>query len=88
MAPDGVRQPAEAPFFMLRELLKDRFKLVVHAEAREGPTYELLVSRDDRRRELQLRPAETDCAKLDPAGPPPAGWLLRRNTNGDWAPHW
>lgn len=70
VARDGVRQPAEAPFLMLRELLKDRFKLVVHTETREGPTYELMVSRDDRRG-LQLRPAETDCAKLDPAAPPP-----------------
>jgi uncharacterized protein (TIGR03435 family) len=73
IGPDGVRQSPEAPFLMLRELLKDRFKLVVHTEAREGPTYELLMARDDRRRGPQLRPPETDCAKLDPAGPPPPG---------------
>jgi len=73
IGPDGVRQPPDAPFLMLRELLKDRFKLVVHLEAREGPTYELMMARDDRRRGPQLRSPETDCAKLDPTGPPPPG---------------
>ena len=58
---------------MLRELLKDRFKLVVHTEAREGPTYELMIARDDRRTGPRLRSPETDCAKLDPTGPPPPG---------------
>jgi uncharacterized protein (TIGR03435 family) len=73
IGPDGVRQPPQTPFLMLRELLKDRFKLVVHTEAREGPIYELAMARDDSRRGPQLRPPETDCAKLDPAGPPPPG---------------
>jgi uncharacterized protein (TIGR03435 family) len=73
IGPDGVRQPPDAPFLMLRALLTDRFKLVAHIEAREGPTYELMMARDDRRRGPQLRPPETDCAKLDPAGPPPPG---------------
>jgi len=73
IGPDGARQPPEAPFLMLRELLKDRFKLVVHTETREGPTYALMMARDDRRRGPQLRPPETDCAKLDLAGPPPPG---------------
>jgi len=71
--PDGARQPPEAPFVMLRELLKDRFKLVAHTEAREGPIYELLMVRADRRQGPQLRAPQTDCAKLDPAGPPPPG---------------
>ena len=73
IGPDGVRQPPEAPFLMLRELLKDRFKLVVHTEARGGPIYELMMARDDKRRGPQLRAPETDCATLDPAGPPPPG---------------
>jgi uncharacterized protein (TIGR03435 family) len=73
IGPDGVRQPPDAPFLMLRELLKDRFKLVVHTEAREGPTYELMMARDDKRNGPQLRAPGTDCAKLDPAGPPPPG---------------
>jgi len=71
--PDGARQPPEAPFVMLRELLKDRFKLVVHTEARDGPTYDLMLVREDRKTGPQLRAPETDCAKLDPAGPPPPG---------------
>jgi uncharacterized protein (TIGR03435 family) len=71
--PDGVRQPSETPFVMLRELLRDRFKLVVHTEGREGPIYELVMARNDSRKGPQLRPPATDCAKLDPAGPPPPG---------------
>jgi len=71
--PDGIRQPSETPFLMLRELLKDRFKLVTHTEAREGPIYELVIARDDGRRGVQLRPPATDCAKVDPTGPPPPG---------------
>jgi uncharacterized protein (TIGR03435 family) len=69
--PNGVRQPSETPFLMLRELLKERFRLVVHAETREGPIYELVMARDDSRQGPQLRPPATDCSKLDPAGPPP-----------------
>jgi uncharacterized protein (TIGR03435 family) len=73
IGPNGVRQPSETPFVMLRERLRDRFKLVVHTESREGPIYELVMARDDGRRGTQLRPPATDCAKLDPAGPPPPG---------------
>jgi uncharacterized protein (TIGR03435 family) len=71
--PNGVRQPSETPFVMLRGLLNDRFKLAVHTESREGPIYELVMARDDSRNGPQLRPPATDCAKLDPAGPPPPG---------------
>jgi uncharacterized protein (TIGR03435 family) len=73
VGPNGARQPSETPFMMLRQLLQDRFKLVVHSQARQGPIYELVMARDDGRRGPQLRPPATDCAKLDPAGPPPPG---------------
>jgi uncharacterized protein (TIGR03435 family) len=82
LGPNGVRQPSEAPFLMLRALLKDRFKLVAHTETREGPIYEL-VSRDEGRRGPQLRPAATDCAKLDPAGPPPPAGFCGGVRTGD-----
>lgn len=72
IGPDGARQPPEAPFVMLRELLKDRFKLVAHTETRDGPIYELVMARN-KLKGPRLRPAEIDCAKLDPGGPPPPG---------------
>ena len=33
--------------FMMQSLLRDRFKLVFHAEKRELPTYALVVARSD-----------------------------------------
>jgi uncharacterized protein (TIGR03435 family) len=47
---------------MLRTLLADRFKLVVHTETRQLPIYELVLARPDGARGPQLRPATEDCA--------------------------
>jgi uncharacterized protein (TIGR03435 family) len=46
---------------MLRALLADRFKLVVHTETRELPIYALVLARDDRRLGARIRPAAADC---------------------------
>ena len=67
---DGTRAIPEKPFLMLRELLKDRFKLVVHREMREGPVYALAMSRAGRRGP-GLRPFAVNCAAIDPKNPPP-----------------
>ena len=67
--PDGTRAPSESPFLMLRELLKDRFKLTVHSEIREGPAYALLLARTARG--PGLRPPAVNCAAIDPRNPPP-----------------
>ena len=67
---DGTRAMPEKPFLMLRELLKDRFKLVVHRETREGPVYALAMSRSGRRGP-GLRPFAVNCAAIDPKNPPP-----------------
>jgi uncharacterized protein (TIGR03435 family) len=55
---------------MLRELLKDRFKLVVHSETREGPVYVLTMIRSGVRGR-GLRPPAVNCAAIDPKNPPP-----------------
>jgi uncharacterized protein (TIGR03435 family) len=61
---------------MLRTLLADRFKLVMHKETKELPIFELVVARQDGRLGPQLRPAAVDCAARAAAAragtPPPA----------------
>jgi uncharacterized protein (TIGR03435 family) len=70
---DGFRALPETPFLMLRELLKDRFKLAVHRETREGPVYVLTMVRAGVRGP-GLRPPAVNCATLDPKDPsPPVG---------------
>jgi uncharacterized protein (TIGR03435 family) len=65
---------------MVRSLLTDRFKLVLHTETREMPVYLLTTSRGDRRPGPSLRESDAKCAQdarnyvpqLAP-GPPPCG---------------
>ena len=61
---------------MLRTLLADRFKLVMHKETKELPIFELVVAREDGRLGPQLRRAAVDCAAQAAAAragtPPPA----------------
>jgi uncharacterized protein (TIGR03435 family) len=66
---------------MLRSLLRDRFKLVVHYETREEDTFALVVADREGRLGPQLRRIDVDCtARAAAAGParpvaplPPAG---------------
>ena len=46
---------------MLRNLLLDRFKLVTRREARNMPTYTLVLARNDRQLGPQLRRSTLDC---------------------------
>ena len=66
---DGTRVMPDTAFLMLRELLKDRFKLVVHRETREGPVYALMMIRPGVRGPGLRRPA-FNCATIDPKNPP------------------
>jgi uncharacterized protein (TIGR03435 family) len=53
---------------MLRALLAERFKLVVHTEARESPAYALVLARNDRRLGPQLQHAAVDCGASTDSG--------------------
>lgn len=76
--------PATGAFFggqdplrmMMRTLLADRFKLVMHKETKELPIFELVLAREDGKLGQQLRPAAVDCAARAVAAragtPPPA----------------
>jgi uncharacterized protein (TIGR03435 family) len=61
---------------MLRTLLGDRFKLVMHKETKELPIFELVRAREDGKLGPQLRPAAVDCAARAAAAragtPPPS----------------
>ena len=70
-APDGATPDQMNP--MLRTLLAERFKLVVHRETREMPVYSLVKARPDGRLGDRLKPAAVDCgpAARGRGGPPP-----------------
>lgn len=49
---------------MLKSLLKDRFKLVMHTERRNGPVYALAAARSDKRLGPQIHPTVGECLAL------------------------
>jgi len=64
--------PNQAQMFeMLRTLLSDRFKLVVHKESKDTPVYALTLARRDGRLGPKMRRAETVCAAPGSAPPSP-----------------
>jgi uncharacterized protein (TIGR03435 family) len=63
--PNGKGEPGLA-YLMVRTLLADRFKLVLHTEAREVPIYALEIARRDGKFGPRLRRSDEDCpAYLD-----------------------
>ena len=86
---DGPPAPV---FLMVRSLLADRFKLIVHSETRETPVYALVMARTDRRPGPQLRASEIDCGafraarsaaqRTAPTAPPPPPLPGERPTCG------
>ncbi len=61
-APDGA--PPEQTRAMVRTLLKDRFKLVVHMETRDTPIYALVKARPDDSLGPRLKPSTMDCGPM------------------------
>ena len=57
--PDGAPQAAQQ--VAIRNLLKDRFKLVTHQETRELPVYNLVLARSDGRLGPALKKSSAEC---------------------------
>ena len=62
----------EQVFLMLRALLKERFKLLVHRETRDLPIYVLVMARKDGRLGPRLRPSNVDCSAAPSNRPTPS----------------
>ena len=75
---DGSHSPQEK-WLMIRALILERFKLVVHKETRELPIYALVTSKGDGTLGPKLRRSDTDCAP--PRTPPPPGPPDRNRPN-------
>jgi len=59
----------EQVFLMLRALLAERFKLVVHRDTQDLPIYALVMARKDGRLGPRLRPSSVDCSAVPSDGP-------------------
>jgi uncharacterized protein (TIGR03435 family) len=68
--------PPRELFLMIRSMLEDRFKLKIHHETREMPTYELVLARTDGKLRPGLHKSDVDCDAVFAArrggAPPPA----------------
>jgi uncharacterized protein (TIGR03435 family) len=68
---EGVSQrplTREQARLMLRGLLAERFKLVVHTETRPLPVFELVLARSDGKLGSELRRSDVDCVARRAAG--------------------
>jgi uncharacterized protein (TIGR03435 family) len=74
--PDQIPRLRTEGLGMLRTLLADRFKLVVHRETKDVPMWALVIARPDRRLGPQLHPTAAECAAWiagGRSGAPPTG---------------
>ena len=75
--------PPPSQQILLKALLRDRFKLLVHNETRELPIFALVVARRDGKLGPQLTKSAFDCAAYfaGPHAPPQPGHALNCATN-------
>ena len=73
---------------LIRALLAERFKLVVHEERREMPVYSLVMARPDRRLGQRLRPFEGECGEPSKLGPPPNATFGMPTSDPSKGPQW
>ena len=74
---------------MLRTLLADRFKLLVHTKTRDVPLFALVMARSDRRPGPRLRPAAVNCDRHSlfcGAGDDDSLWSDCHSTGGEQRP--
>lgn len=69
-APENAKTDNPA---MTRALLRDRFKLVAHAETRQEQVYALVQARADGRLGPQIKPSTLNCAPSQPGATSPCG---------------
>jgi len=77
--------PVAEKRLLLRRLLAERFKLIVHTENRDLPYYAMVLARSDGRLGPQLKHSQADCSRaaepfepgigLDPDRPPSCGFF-------------
>lgn len=63
--------PLSEQYLMLRTLLADRFKLVVHNERRARPVFHLIKARKDGRLGPRIKPSTVECPAVGRGLPPP-----------------
>lgn len=73
--------PTGQAMTMLRALLADRLKLVVHTETRDQPIYALVPARSDGRLGPQMKPSMTDCVPPPPDERGPRASACGMNSN-------
>jgi uncharacterized protein (TIGR03435 family) len=88
--PDGVSKSMPERLAMLRTLLADRFKLVVHRETKELPMFALVTARRDGRLGPRLHSTSSECASwiASGRGAPPPSATSDRPCGRQWATAW
>jgi len=61
-APEGTTKGTQDLLPMMKALLAERFRLKMHTETRELPTYALMIARSDGKLGPDIKPSSSDCS--------------------------